>query len=634
MSKKKEEYTEFYNFKCHFEDFVDVTQQERERAEKRRDYRDLKQWSSSEVSTLIERGQSPIVFDQFSKKVDALIGVEVQRRTDPKAYPRTPKDEQAAEAITDALRYIEENTFFDDTSTDVFEDKIVEGYGGAIVEYSPDLEEIQINRISWDRLYFDPYSRLKNFKDCKYIGITLWLDKDDAIALNPEKKLEIENLLDSNQYDDTTFEDRPSNWVNYKRERVRVNQEFFLKKNKWHEVFYCGDTIIKEPKLSPYLDDTGVPTCPIELESDFVDRDNNRWGYMERLVDVQDEINHRRSKALFMLSSVSVLAQRGAFMDTPKEELLNELRKGMSYVEYNQSDGNQPVIDRQQELGQAQIAFYQDAQNAMDSVGVNPELTGGTDDAISGRAFIARQEGGMTELRRIMDNHDNWKVRIYRQIAARIKQFWTQEKWVRVTGDKMSTRYIGLNVPITAIEKQLEQRSGMPIDNLRAKTDKNVLNDFINQSIAKNPELGKVVETRNNVADLDVDILIETVPDTVMQQQEQFQTLAQLAGNRIDPQMFNALLKLSSIPNKDEVMAMFEPDSQAKQAQQQAAQQAVQVEMAEKMAEIQGKQADVAKTEAETQKVLSEIPLNQAKTKDELASAIEKVGKTSTMQLQ
>lgn len=618
------------DWKKHFEDFVDVSEQERLRAEKRRDYRDLKQWTDQEVAALEARGQAAIVFDQFSKKVDAIVGLEVQMRTDPKAYPVTKKHEKAAEAITDALRYVEQQTFFDDIASDVFEDKIVEGYGGSIIEYDPESGMIEINQIPWDRLYYDPYSRNKTFSDSKYFGITLWLDLDDAKQRFKDKADEIDNML-NNRAGDITFDDRPNDWIHYGRKRVRVNQEYYMSEKGWVEVFYAGDVILREPKPSSYLDCDGKPTCPIELQSDYIDRDNNRWGYTERLIDVQDEINHRRSKALFMLSSKSVLAERGAFGELSPDEVLNELRKGMSYLEYSQlGAGNPPIIDGQQELGASQIQFYQDAQQAMDSVGINPELTGQTDQAISGRAFMARQQGGMMELRRIFARHREWKTRVYRQIWARIKQFWNEEKWVRVTDDENAAKFVGINVPITRIEKMLEQQTRMMIDEVRDKAGDEV-DDFVQMATQQNPLMGQVVEVRNDVAQIDMDIVVEDAPETYIQQQEQFETLAQLAGTRADPEMFKALVKLSQIPNKDDILEMFEPDKQQQAAIAQAQQQQQAIEQAVIQTDIENKQADTAKTKVDIMKVMSEINLNEAKAKDEMASAVERVGRVSAL---
>lgn len=628
----KKEVQDDIDWKVHFEDFLDVSASERLRAETRRDYRDLKQWTDEEVSVLEARGQSAIVFDQFGKKVDSLVGMEIQRRTDPKAYPLKPSYEKASDVITQALRYIESSTFFDATATEVFEEKIVEGYGGVIIETTKDLD-FEINQVPWDRFYYDPFSRRKDFKDAKYMGITLWLDLDDAVKINPEKEEDIKHLFNQNHSEDTTFQDRPSNWVDIKRKRIRVNQEYYNNGKDWLEVFYSGDIVIKGPKPSPYQNDKGESINPIEMESDYVDRENNRYGYTQRLIDPQDEINHRRSKALYMLSSVSVLAERGQFGDMTREDVLNELRKGMSFVEYNSIGGNPPVIDRQQELGQAQLAFYQDALQAMDTVGINAELSGRTDAAVSGRAFLARQQSGMTEIARSSSIHSEWKTRVYRQIWYRIKQFWTEEKWIRVTEDDNAMRFVGINVPITAAEKELEEKSKKTIDQLRA-INREAVDQFIQESIAQNPLLGRVVETRNNVVELEMDITVEEAPDTISLQHEQFETLSQLAGTRADPKMFEALIMLSSMPNKDKVLEMLNGnDDEAKKAQAQAQQQMTQVQMDQIMATIENMRANTAKTAAQAQETMSKIPLNEAMTKDEIASAMERIHNVSQVQM-
>lgn len=628
-------------FKKHFEDFVNMTDTSRQEAEKRRDYRDLKQWTDEEKQKITARGQAPVVFDQFSQKVDALIGLEVSRRTDPRAYPVHPKHEKASEVITDGLRYVESRTDFDEASTEVFEDVLVEGYGGAIVEAEEVKRRgkkewvISVKRIPWDRLYYDPHCIEKDFSDSTYFGITIWMDLSEAQQMWPKSKGDLADYVKSDSSTDETFEDRPKDWKDSDRDRLRVNQEYFKDKGVWQEVFYSGDLILQEPKDSPYLDDDDSPMCPIEMESHFIDRNNVRYGYMQRLMDVQDEINHRRSKALFMLSSVSVLADKGAFGDGERSKILGELRKGQSFIE--KMPGSEVSIDRNVELGQGQLAFYQDAQQAMDSVGVNPELSGRTDQAISGKAFIARQQSGMAELNRVMSLHSSWKRREYRQIWLRMRQFWQEEKWIRVTDEENAMRFVGLNVPVSRAEKLLEQQSGRDINKLR-EINKEAVDQFIQQEIQQDPTMGEIVEKRNDVKELEMDIIIEEAPETVTLQQEQFETLANLSAARADPMMFEALIMASSLKNKEEILEKFRGDPEQARQQQQAQaekeEQLNQILMAQKQVEIEGLQANNQKLVADTQKVLSEIPLNEAKAKDELASAIERVGKTSALPLQ
>lgn len=617
-------------FRKRFQNFLNLTEDERVRAEKRRDYRDLKQWTTSEAAKIESRGQNPIVFDQFGKKVDGIVGLEVERRSDPKAYPVNPNDEKAAEVITDALRYVELKSDFDEMASDIFEDCLVEGCGGAsvVVEKVGKEYQVKLEQYRWDRTYYDPHSRAYDFSDAAFIGTTIWMYVDDAVKLNPKREDEIRNLVGENYFEDETFEDRPRDsagvWRDSELERIRVNHEFYLEGGVWKEVFYSGNFVIIDSEDSAYEDENGDPMCPIELESHYMDRDNNRYGYTQRLIDVQDEINHRRSKALFLLGSKTIVAEKGAFGDLSRNQVLEEFRKGMAFIE--KMPNSEVEIDNQQDLGQSQVAFYQDAQNAIDSIGVNPELTGRTEGAISGRAFLARQQGGMTELARVFSRHSSWKRRIYTQIWLRIKQYWDKEKWIRVTDNENAMRFIGLNIPVTRVEKELERQSGMDIDKLR-EINRDQVNAFIDQEVEQDPSMGDVVETRNDVKQLDMDIVIEEAPDTAVLQQEQFDTLASLAGTRADPQMFEALIMASTIKNKEQILEKFQGNEQAQQAAQQQAQQQQELQQAMVQGELQ-------KTQSETAKNMADVQLKGAQTKDEEASAIERITKASELPFQ
>lgn len=584
-----------------FEDFIDFTQDERLRAEKRRDYRDLKQWTEDQAEVLAKRDQAPIVIDFIGKKVDALMGVEISRRTDPKAYPRTPEHEQAADAITDALRYVEQSTQFDALATDVFEEKIVEGYAGAIVDVVENAKgefDVVVLIAHWDRVYFDPHSREKNFSDSTYFGITTWMDVEEAGELFPDHAEALKGRVSNTSMLDTSFDDRPVEWLDRSRSRVRINQEWYLQSGVWMLHYYTEDLVLREPTESHLHDSEGQPCCPMELESDFVDRDNNRYGFTQRLMDPQDEINHRRSKGLYMLSSAQVRAEEGAVKD--KDAAMRELRKAQGWI--TTAPGKQIEIDRNIEMGTAQLEFYREAKAEMDSVGVNPEISGRTDTAISGRAFQARQQGGLTELAHIYGRHSDWKKRIYRQMWARIRQFWSEQKWVRVTDNDDAMKWVGLNVPVTMAEQMIEQKTGLDLAQIRRQ-----YGSELQQFVQQRPELAQVVEVRNNVAEIDVDILIEEAPDTITMQQEQFDTLAQVLSSGLPPQYMRAMIELSSMRNKKRVLDLLEGDEQTKQARQQ--EEGRQQEIA-----MRGAAAEIAEKETKAE-------LNKASAADKLASA-------------
>ena len=81
-----------------FQDAEDATVDAREKSERDRDYYDNKQFTAEEFEALRKRGQPAISHNLIRQKIDYLLGLEKQTRSDPKAYPRNPDDEQAADA--------------------------------------------------------------------------------------------------------------------------------------------------------------------------------------------------------------------------------------------------------------------------------------------------------------------------------------------------------------------------------------------------------------------------------------------------------------------------------------------------------------------------------------------------------
>lgn len=547
-----------------YQHFDDATVEFRSRAELRRDYYDGKQWTSDEAQILRDRKQAPIVINRIAPKVDFLIGLEQQSRTDPKAYPRTPKHEQGAEAATDALRYLEEVNNLDSILSDGFGDLCIEGIEAYLVNVEKRRGQPMptVQRIPWDRFYYDPRSRLPNFADATFLGLTAWMSKGAAKRLFPKKAEEIEGWCErggSSPWDANA--DRPvTGWWDKKNERIRINQHYYLDEStdKWMVCYFAGDLELIEAKPSPYVDEDGEPACPIIARSVYITRENERYGVVDRLIGIQDEINHRRSKALHMLGSTRTWSSKGVFAD--KMAVIDELRKGTGHVEANGQFGQDWGLIPNGDLAQGQLLMLTEAKGEIDAVGANAALTGKDDRALSGRALQQRSQSGSTELGPVFDAHRSVKLAIYRALWMRVRQFWTEETWIRVTDDERNVRFVGLNRPVTHAEKLKE--AGVPALN------------------PNDPQMGLVVEKANEVEKMDVDIIIEDAPDTIAIQQEQFEVIAQLAqAQPQNPALFEMVVELSTMRNKDKVLERLKGGSnpeqqQAMQAQLQAQQEA------------------------------------------------------------
>lgn len=568
--------TSVEQLKDQFCDFEDATNEARAQSEKARDYRDLKQWTAEEIATLEKRGQAPLVIPKIPAKVDFLVGLERQQRADPRAFPRTPEHEEAADAATDAIRFVADNVDFDQVASLAFEHGcIVEGYAAAIIE--PVLRrnqvEIDVNFIPFDRFYFDPHSRRLDFKDADFMGMVTWMDISKAKRLYPDAKEKLSSI--ESQCVNGTFEDKPK-WLNTKSKRVKVCQHYFIQEGVWHCAHFTDGAMLLEAKPCTLLNEFGEPDCPIEALSGYVDRNNNRYGLVHSLIGLQDEINHRRSKALHMLSMRQLWFEEGTVKDP--NAMQRELSRPDGKVKFNPQalkDGR-VQIQTMTDLAAGQTNLLAEAKAEIDSRGASSIIQGLDQTDLSGTAIKSLQNTAMLEIGPLMDAHRHWKRRCYRQIWNRIKQFWDEQRWIRVTDNEDNLKWVGLNKPVTRGE-MIEQQMGQ-----------------IPPEMQGDPRLNEVVEVQNNVAELDVDVIIDEAPDALTVQQEQFDKLAELAkvyGPQNVP--FELMLRLSSLRNKDEIMEQLQGDPQMAAMQQQIQQIMQQLEM-------RNREAETAKTEAET----------------------------------
>lgn len=575
----------------YYEEWCDATRVGREESERDRDYYDGKQLTDTEIATLKKRGQPTIIINRTKPKIDFLLGMERQMRTDPKAAPRTPQDEGTANAATDSIRYVCDDQNFSQTRSFVFENEIIEGYGGCIVEIKPNLD-VLVNRIPWDRIFSDAHSRERDFSDAKIKGIVVWMDMDDAMDLYKDKVAILE-VYNSNPGFFDTYADKPKHlWYDSKRKRVRICEAYYRESGVWRHCVYTKAGFLVDPKDSQYVDEDEVPTCPIELVSANVDRENNRYGVVRQLIGPQDEINKRRSKALHLLTMRQTKGERGAVDDVAK--MKREMAKPDGHVEV--TPGMLFEVMNNNDQAQGQLELLQEAKNEIDAIGANAALAGKDTRDQSGRALQARQQGGLTELGPVFDALRMWQRAVYKQIWNRIKQYWTSEKWVRITDDEQNIKFVGLNQPVTMGEQLIEQAKaqGAPPDQLQMMV----------QQLSQDPQAQQPAGMKNDVRQMDVDIILEDVPDVVNLQSEQFELLSQMyqANPQVVP--FKAVIQASSLRNKsaiiDELNKNAEQQAQMQQAQQQQGMAAAQANTQKTQSETQKNVADAANKEQET----------------------------------
>lgn len=560
---------------------TDATATARGMAEQARDYYDSYHYTAEEIAALNARKQPVIVSNRIKRKVDAMVGIEQRSRTDPRALPRTPADDASADIATKSLVFVDDDTRFDAKRSAAFENLLVEGYGGVEigVEMKRGRFEVVVNRLRWEEIFYDPSSREKDFSDAAFIGCMKWMNLDRAVSIYGPEHEEI-LLATVSGTDGETYEDRPFRetvfaWGDKSQRRVRIAQMYYLHEGVWHLATFTGGGEINNGP-SPYVDEDGNPICPIELMSAYVDRENRRYGVVRDMIWQQDEINKRRSKSLHMLNTRQTATAKGA---VSVEKLKSELAKPDGNVEIDLDaamgarDAGIPAFQILQNNDQlaGHFQLLVEAKNEIDMLGPNASLLGQLQGDQSGRAIMAQQQAGLVELSPIYDALRDWTLRVYRQMWMRIRQFWTEERFIRITDDAQAPQFLSVNV-IQGIDMM-----GQPV-------------------------------VANAIAQMGVDIVIDEAPDIVTLRQEEFEQLSTLAqqGIPIPPEM---LIEASSVRNKQRLLEMMNQQrQQAMQAQQQAAAMEGQMRQAETQAKVITAEAKAARDMAEAQKTSAEVP--------------------------
>jgi len=571
-----------------FEESEDSSYGARKLSERDRDYVDSKQLTDEELKVYKKRGQPPVIDNRIKTKVDYLVGLEKQQRIAPKALPRTPKHETDADGATEGLRYVSEEQDYNSKRSGVWRNMLVEGTGGIGVSVIESIDyqgqpgvEIKIQRYSWDRLFFDPHSSEADFSDAGYLGAVVWMDYEDALAMyqdNPDAPDILDATLTTAPSD--TYDDKPKHtlWADKKRKRVRICQIWVKRDNEWFFAEYTKGGILKAGP-SPYKTDKGESDCELIFQSAYVDRDNNRYGLVREMITLQDEINKRRSKSLHLLSSNQTMYEKGSISNVEKFRQQKALPDGTMEVAPGALREKAVVTISGAELATAHFSLLQEAKNAIDLKGPNATEMGdkagaGGSSSASGRAIIASQQGGMIQIGDLMDSLRHLDKRVFRAIWNRIRQYWTAEKWIRVTDDEQNVKWVGMNVDPAMAQQYMQD-----------------------------PETAaKIKGVVGSVAELDCDIIIDEAPDSLTPQLEQFQSLVELKKFDTDGEIpFKSIVRAA--PNLKGKQAILNDMEQIAQQKQQASQPTQQLQM-------RGAQAEVAETE-------SKVALNVAKARKE-----------------
>lgn len=502
-----------------------------EQIEARR-YRHGAQLTSDQRKVLKDRKQPPVIYNRIGRKIDGVIGLVEKMRQDPKAYPRTPKHEEAADLATSTLRYVLDEQEWKAKSPIVAGDGATDGVAGLeiIIEQGDQGDpEVGFDVVEPENFFYDPRSFRLDFSDARYMGVGKWMNTDLAKEMFPDKADDIDASLSSGS-ELTSNSDRDLKWFQSEQNRIRIVDHWYKHKGEWCFAIYTGSTILMEGK-SYLSDEKGKTFCKYVMFSANVDHDGDRYGFVRQLRDAQDEINARRSKGLHELNTRRIIGEIGAFDDVNVAR--REAARPDGIVLRNK--GFEATFDDTAKMNSldGQIKFLEEAKNEIENFGPNPALIGQGIENKSGRAIALLQQAGMAELGPYILAYRGWKIRVYRALWCAVQKNWTAERWIRVTDDDQVAQFIQLN------GLQRDPQTGMPV--------------MVNQ-----------------LGSLDVDIILDEGADSMNLMADAYDILSVLAGKgaNVPPQVLIELSPLNGAIKKKVLGMMSQQNPAVQQAEQ------------------------------------------------------------------
>jgi len=458
------------------------------------DFYDNIQWSEEDAAALKERGQAPVVYNVIAQTINWIIGSEKRGRVDFRVLPREKSDAKPAERKTQLLKYLSDINRTPFHRSRAFEDAVKVGIGWVEdgVQDNDDGEPVYSRYESWRNILWDSASTELDLSDARYVIRVKWVDEDVAMALFPGRKDIIkraanesgmsydlkygDEAMDQHEVELDAYGER-SITVNYRR-RVRMIEVWFRRPERVTRIVrgpFAGEIYDPEsPAHQAAVEEAGQAVlasrmmmrmyCAIMTTAGLCylgrslyrlnrfpftpiwgyrrGRDGLPYGVIRGLRDIQEDINKRASKALYILSTNKVIMDEGAVEDI--EEFRREWARPDAVIE--KKPGKQILPNAERDLAAAHLELMSRNISMIQSVsGVTDELLGRTTNATSGRAIEARQLQGSLTTAKLFDNlRFAVQAQGEKQLSL-IEQYFTEQKQFRITNERGHPEYVTIN---------------------------------------------------------------------------------------------------------------------------------------------------------------------------------------------
>ncbi len=560
-----------------FKQAVDHGSEWRKLAREEYDFVRGKQWSEDDKAALTEKGRPALTINKIRPHLNILSGYQRVNRYEVNFEPRTSDDFESCELRKGVTKYIMDNCDYNDVESAVFMDGIIGGIGWFHVFYDWDYTamegEIDIERVSPFDIYTDPEARKPDYSDAKFLCRAKWVDKDELCDIYPEHADDI--LSEFRRYDmDEKEADMVGTeplWYNRDLKKVRLIECWYKEREMQTRYMMADGTISDVPPpiptviASPFevpVDKVRLAVIMGDIKLEEMDSPYQHGffpfvpftlyhygegdvpcGVVRDVKDPQREINKKRSQILHILNTQGnsgLITETTAMTEEQQERYRKYGSKPGAIIEVNDGTLAGGRI-REIQPSAPPVGLIQSAQESEADIpkitGINESMLGISSPQQSGRAIELNQRQAVTNIAPFFDNLRKSKRAIVQQLwgykghKGLIPQYYTEEKVFRIVGKTGQEQFVTVN-------QQVQMQD---------------------------PQTGQLITTvLNDLSQGNYDVIISDTPYSVSQRQGQFWALVDAVSKLGLPAniIFDKLIELSDIPDKQEIIQRLQSQQQ------------------------------------------------------------------------
>lgn len=473
-------------------------------ADKEADAYDGNQLDTQTLREMEDLGMAPIIENLIGPTIDAVLGIEAKSRLDFKVTAASDAaHSDMAEAMNVKLNEVERESRADRACSDAYASQIKVGLGWVEVakESDPFKYPIKATNVHRNEIFFDWRAKSPDLSDARFLLRKRWFDSDQLELVWPDQAELIRNvgsgwglldpILSSDQstgMNNAFARERgwggdELEWRDTGRRRVCLHEVWYRRWVRGH-VFKLPDgrtveydnqnmehmravamgivkpisAVFSKVRLAWWMGPHKLSDEPSPYKHGHFpyvpfwgkreDLTSTPYGLVRPMMPMQDEINARNSKMVWLLAAKRVTATKG--MVKNKEVARREIARPDAWIELESGQPANSVFNVESDfnLNSQQFQALQDKRESIKNVaGVYNAMMGRDGQAKSGIAIDSLVEQGTTTLAEINDNYRYARAKVGELLLSlQIAEMGDAEHQVAIDSSGVK-RTVTLNAP-------------------------------------------------------------------------------------------------------------------------------------------------------------------------------------------